>query len=122
MRHAATASVDLDLDRERWPRERFYAQAKLPGDGGEHPYGQWSLAVEPIGSRGDAMLARIAFNAAGAPHDALLVGAELELFRGPHRIGAARVAIGATRPGIEEADYLGDVRRPPRIITESKAA
>jgi len=81
---------------------RFFVQAKLPGDDPEaHPFGQWSLAVEPVtvisdGGANRPFPAFLALVAAEAPHGDLKRGLRLELFRGTTRIGTAIVTRGVS--------------------------
>jgi len=123
MRPETYASVELELPPERRPRERFYVQAKLPTDDPEHPFGQWSLCVDPIGARGGAsIVALVGFLSASAPHHALKTGGSLELYRGRTRVGVAKIALAPLASGLLEDDFLGDVKRPPRVVISDKKA
>lgn len=107
------ASIDL-VGGVRAPRDRFFVQAKLPGDGQEHPYGQWSLAVVPLGFVGEAgMIASIDFVAPDAPREKLIRGLKLDLFRGTSRVGSA-VVMHAAPAGGRDRDFLSTVHEPPR--------
>ncbi len=89
--------VDAEIIFDRWfglPTGPFLVQAKLPEDGDEHPFGQWSLAVQPVtgrepGSASPPLAALVAFVAAEATHEVLRRARTLELFYGGNRIGRA---------------------------------
>lgn len=69
---------------------RFFVQAQLPHEAIDHPYGQWSLAVDPICIVHDCIFAVVEFVAKeGAP--ILEFGLELRLFRGITYVGSAMI-------------------------------
>lgn len=73
-----------------WPKDplgRFFVQGRHPDEGPEHPYGQWSLVVEPFERVEGGVLARAEYMAPEAPHERLKAGASIELFRGPYHVG-----------------------------------
>jgi hypothetical protein len=98
------------------PTARFFVQARLSGDdAGRHPYGEWSLAVEPVAELFESPLARpmpafVEFVSPEAPHDLLRRGAQLVLFRGQRQVGTAFVTLGRSADDISglplERDFL----------------
>ena len=115
MKRNIAGDIELVADAPP-PTGRFFVQAKLPDDDESgHPYGQWSLAVEPVAEfsqmpPGRPFRAFLAFVSAEAPHDALKRGAQLGLFRGTHRVGTAYIARGLVNEDVSglppERDFL----------------
>jgi len=70
--------------------KRFYVQARI-GDDPEHPYGQWSLVVDPL-SIWPSYLVKAQFGAPDAPAiGAAHIATKIELFRGVRKIGTLTV-------------------------------
>lgn len=97
MKRQVYAEIYFGLPAGRRPTSGFVAHAKLPSDADGHPYGQWSVAVQPIAEH-DApnvpacIPAFIAFVSEDAPHGELLVDSEFQLYYGPRCIGSVRLA------------------------------
>ena len=74
------------------PNGWFLTQARLPGEEAEHPYGQWSLFIEPQEQTSERTFsAAVSFVGPDAPHDRLNPGVRLELFRGVFWVGTATI-------------------------------
>jgi hypothetical protein len=74
MNRDVLARIRFTLPPEKRPSGGFRAQARLDEDGADHPYGRWSLAVEPA-----------------IEPDCLRKGQRFDLFFGTSQVGWAVV-------------------------------
>lgn len=93
MSRQTTAEIRFSLPVGKRPTGRFFAHGKLPSDGSKHPFGQWSVVIEPVfeSDQADVIMAFVAFVVPDAPHEELKRGTRLELFYGPNRVGTALI-------------------------------
>ena len=117
MRRDAIADLEYILPAEQRPRGRFLAQARLPSDGAEHPYGQWDMLVEPVleidSGSAEPVPALMTLVSDEAPRDRVRRGARIELFRGATHIATAVVTSSLQAKDVDglppDPDFL-----PPR--------
>ena len=126
MRGNAVAAVRFSGPVGRRPKGRFLAQAKLPGDAPDSPFGQWDLVVEPVyefdGEQHAEIVAFVDFLSPEAPGAALRGGVEIELFHGTTPVGKALVlesrGAGLDKMTPTDTDFLAGREPLPTIVSE----
>jgi|CZKU01.1.fsa_nt_gi hypothetical protein len=120
MKRETVAEIRFSGPVGKRPRGRFLAQAKLPSDAAENPYGQWDLVVDPVVEidleQPDQIMAFVGFLSPEAPNDALRRGVSIELFHGTNPVGTALVLASGS-------DQVGDgARRDSDFLAGPEAA
>lgn len=95
MKRETLAEICFTAPVGRWPKGKFFAQAKLSSDPVESQFGAWDLIVDPVsepdGDEPSKIVAFVGFLSPDAPEDTLRRGVQIELFHGVTPLGTALV-------------------------------